>query len=126
MKQLLIGLASVIVLCGCGKEQEKLSGGKPLAYWLEEMKKPDAKLRQKAVFKLGNVGAADPAVLPAVLGALSDQDPAVRCEAILAVLRFRDRAQAVETKLIALQQIDPDAKVRDFAAKAIEKLKERP
>jgi len=126
MKQLLFGGLLAVLLCGCGKEQPTLSGGKPVSHWLAEAKGRDAKARKRAVFKLGNVGPADAAVLPAVLGALADQDPAVRCEAIRAVVKFGARGQVAQSKLVQMRQNDNDAEVRTIAAKALEKLKEIP
>ncbi len=122
MKRLLLLTVSVTLVCGCGGKQPTLAGGKPVSYWVEAVKAPDAKLRKTAVSKLGNVGPADPAAFPAVVAALADRDPAVRCEAILAVLKFGDQAREIEPTLADMQQRDGDAKVRAYAAKALKKL----
>lgn len=119
--------APALILCvaasGCARSEPMLSGGKPVAYWVEATKAPDAKLRKTAVFKLGNVGPADPAALTAVLAALADRVPAVRCEAILAVLKFGEQAREAEPRLAELARQDPDIRVRSYAAKALAKIR---
>jgi HEAT repeat protein len=47
----------------------------------------------------------------------------VRSEAILAVLKFGPKAQETVPTLTDLSRHDRDAKVRSFAAKALEKLR---
>ncbi|HEV3256000.1 MAG TPA: HEAT repeat domain-containing protein, partial [Gemmataceae bacterium] len=76
------------LLSGCGKPQPTTAGGKPVSYWVEALHDRDARLRKQAAFKLGNVGPADAAALPALIGALKDRDARVRCEAILALVKF--------------------------------------
>jgi HEAT repeat protein len=107
---------------GCGKAQPTLAGGKPVSYWVKVLRGPDAKLRKKAAFKLGNVGPTDATVLPALVRALKDADAGVRCEAILAVLKCGDEAKEAVPALTEVQRQDRDAKVRAYAAKALEKL----
>jgi HEAT repeat protein len=123
---LLIGLAILVgVGCvGCGKSPPTLAGGKPVSYWLDALHAPDAKVRKKAAFKLGNVGSADPAALPALTAALADRDAAVRCEVILALLKFGSSARDVVPTLLVMQQRDGNAQVRQYAAKAVAKLRE--
>jgi HEAT repeat protein len=115
-----VGLA--ILASGCGQTQPTMVGGKPVSQWLKALQEPDAKVRKTAVVKLGNVGTADPAALPAVIGALKDPDAAVRCEAILALVKCGPAAAEAIPALTDLQQRDPNAQVRHYAAKAIEKL----
>jgi len=111
-----------VLLSGCGQTPPTLAGGRPVGHWVEALQSPDAKLRKEAAFKLGNVGPADPAAFPALVGALKDCDAAVRCEAILALLKFgRVALEAVPT-LTELREHDRDPNVRDYAAKALEKL----
>jgi HEAT repeat protein len=100
-----------------------LSGGKSVDDWVQALAGPDARLRKTAVLKLGNVGPADPAVLPAVLGALEDRDAGVRREAILALMKYGDGARQAAPILAAMRQRDADARVRSDAAKALQRLK---
>jgi len=118
MKRMLL-VMMVIISPSCGKEQPRLAGTK----WSETLRDPNPKLRKKAAFTLGNIGPSDPAVLPALIGALKDADPEVRCEAILGLLKWASEAKAAIPNLIELQEKDQDAKVRNYAAKALEKLK---
>jgi HEAT repeat protein len=118
-------LAAVLAagLLGCRQAPPPpLAGGKPVRHWVEELKSPRAPARKKAVRKLGNVGPADPAVWPALHGALQDPDPGVRREAILALLKFGPEARKAAPTLRERRQGDPDPQVRAWAARALEKL----
>jgi HEAT repeat protein len=107
---------------GCGRGSPKMAGSK----WAEALRSPEAGVRKKATFTLGNIGPSDPAVLPALLGALKDADAGVRCEAILALLKYGPGAEEAIPTLAEAQTKDRDAKVRAYAARALEKLREVP
>jgi HEAT repeat protein len=113
-----LGAAAIV---GCSQDQP-LAGGKPVAHWVEALRAPDAKVRKQAAVKLGNVGASDPAVLPALLGALEDRDAGVRCEVILALTKCGPAARDAEPTLTRMRDQDPSPRVRDFAGRALEKL----
>jgi HEAT repeat protein len=108
----------LISLSGCSRAQPTMAGSK----WTEALREPDAKLRKKAAFTLGNIGPSDPAVLPALLTALKDADAGVRCEAILALLKFGPDAKEAVAELTNLKLHDADAKVREYASKALVKI----
>jgi HEAT repeat protein len=110
----------VISLCGCSRAQPTMAGGK----WTEALRDSDAKVRRKAAFTLGNIGPSDPAVLPALIGALKDADPEVRCEAILSLLKYGPGAKEALPELTEVQEMDRNVKVRGYAARALEMLKE--
>jgi HEAT repeat protein len=112
----------LVLACGCGRKQPLLAGGKPVGYWVEALHDPDPGLRQKAASKLGNVGPADAAVLPALIEALRDADPHVRCEAILALVKFGSGAKAAIPALAEVERQDTDDRVRTYAAKALQRL----
>jgi HEAT repeat protein len=115
---------AVIALGGCShRAGPALSGGKPRAYWIKNVTSPDKKLRREAVEKLGNLGAADSEVLPALIGALHDSDALIRADAVLALAKLGPEAKRAVPDLEALAQRDPDVKVRDNAAKLLEKLR---
>jgi hypothetical protein len=97
-----------------------MAGGK----WAEVLHAPNTKMRQKAAFTLGNIGPSDPTVLPALIRALNDADAGVRCEAILALLKYGSGAEQAISQLAMVQKKDRDAKVRAYAAKALENLQE--
>src|SRR5262249_44151369 len=97
------------------------SHGHPVAYWVEELKNPDPRARQKAVTALGHVGKADPAAIPAVIEALHDQDSGVRDTAVLALLNLGPDAKEAVPALTETTK-DRDVKVREHAAKALERI----
>jgi HEAT repeat protein len=114
-----VGLAVAAV--GCGEARPTTAGGKPVSYWVEALQDPDAKVRKKAATKLGNVGAADAAAVPALAGALKDRDAGVRAEAALALLRIGPAAREAIPALEDAARADRDARARGYAAKALEK-----
>jgi HEAT repeat protein len=112
-----------IGFCGCGSGQPPPDTGARVRHWLETLRKPEAKLRKEAAFKLGNLGNTDPATVgPALTAALKDADPAVRCEVILALLKCGQAARDAVAELSQIQRQDDDARVRDYAAKALAKI----
>lgn len=123
MRRILMGGGIlVILLMGCGQPKATLAGGKSISHWLQALQAPDPTVRKTAVNKLGNIGTADPAALPAVVGALKDPDAAVRCEAILALLRNGPAAKEALPTLMEMQRSDRNAQVRSYAAQALAKL----
>jgi HEAT repeat protein len=118
----LVGMVVLAALVsGCGQPLPTQAGGKPVSYWVQALQNPDPKVRRTAVFKLGNVGPADGAALPAVQGALRDRDPRVRREAILALVKFGADARQALPLLNELRH-DCEGKVRADAVRAMEKL----
>jgi len=111
-------------LIGCGQSQPTLSGGKPIEHWLQALKNPDARVRKEAASKLGNAGPANSAVLPALIAALRDSDAKVRCEVILALVKFGFDANEAVPILTELQKSDNDARVRSYSAEALEKIQQ--
>jgi len=119
------GLLAVVVaisIGGCAGQSVDTSAR--VNHWVAVLAGPDAKLRKEAAFKLGNLGLSDPAtVVPALTGALKDVDAGVRGEAILALLKCGTRAQEVTPVLTEMEQRDPDGQVRNYATKALQKLR---
>jgi HEAT repeat protein len=122
---LLIGVGLLLALsaAGCGEARPTLAGGKPVSHWTGAIRDPDARVRRQAAAKLGNVGPADPAALPALTGALKDADAGVRREAILALVKCGPAAREAVPALEQLRQHDRDPQVRAYAARALEKLR---
>jgi HEAT repeat protein len=108
----------LITLSGCGGARPPMAGGK----WAQALRDPDAKMRRKAAFTLGNIGSSDPAALPAVIGGLKDTDAGVRREAILALVKIGAVPQDGIASLRVMRKEDRDAQVRAYAAKALESL----
>jgi HEAT repeat protein len=118
---------AALLLGGCGGGQEPMTaGGKPVAHWVEGLKSPDAKVRKRAVQKLANVGAADPAAVPALAGALKDRDAGVRAEAALGLLRIGPAAKEAAGALQEAARKDTNPTVRAHAGKALEKVQGGP
>jgi HEAT repeat protein len=90
--------------------------------WARALRDPDAIVRKKAAFTLGNIGTSDPAALPALIGALKDADAGVRREAILGLLKFGPAAKQAIPALAEIQHEDRDDRVRIYARKALENL----
>jgi len=112
----------LLLLSGCAKAPDTDAR---VRHWIETLRQPDAKMRKEAAFKLGNLGLTDPAtVVPALTAALKDVEAGVRCEAILALVKCGPRAKEAIPELTEAQLKDRDAKVRDYAAKALKRLKE--
>jgi HEAT repeat protein len=111
--------ALALLAAGCGEPAAMTAGGKPVSHWLQALQDPDARVRKKAVTKLGNVGTADPAAIPAVAAALKDRDARVRVEAALALLKLGPAAKEAEAALAEAARTDPDGRVRDCAARAL-------
>jgi HEAT repeat protein len=80
-------------------------------------------LRRKAATKLGTLVLLDPVALPALVGALTDADAEVRANAARSLGVYSGpRGGEVLPVLRELGERDPDAKVRQAAAAAVEKL----
>lgn len=117
---------ALVLLCGCqGEQGPLLSHDKPVAHWLNELKKPDAKARKKAVVALGHVGKADAAAIPALTSALKDRDAGVRDQAVLALLNLGPDAKEAVPALTEAKN-DPDGTVRSHASKALARIQGSP
>lgn len=114
-------LGLLLIGCGSGNDGPLMTHGKPVAHWLQELQKPDPKLRKKAIAALGHVGALDPATIPALTGAVKDRDATVRSEAILALLNIGPAAKDAIPVLNEARN-DKDAMVSSYAAKALERI----
>jgi HEAT repeat protein len=109
----------LITLCGCGEARPKMAGVK----WAGALRDPDANVRKKAAFTLGNIGASDPAALPALIEALKDADAGVRCEAILGLLKFGPAASQAVPALAEIKKRDSDHRARMYASKALDRVR---
>ena len=121
-RRLLIFILVAVASTGCTRKSGPiLAGGKPVDEWVQVLSDPDARLREKAVEKLGNVGASDPAVVPALCGMLQDKSADVRCQAILALAKSGADAKVAVEPLKVICRQDRDSRVRNYAAKALKK-----
>ena len=125
MKLLIVGLA-LLTVTGCGGQRGPLMAhGKPIDAWVQSLHDPDAKARKRAAEVLGNVGAADASVLPALAAAVKDRDRAVREAAVVALLKIGPAARDAAPALSEASN-DADAKVRTYAVKALENIRRAP
>jgi HEAT repeat protein len=122
MRRVVLTAVLAAAVAGCGPATPTLSGGKPATHWVEVLKDPNEKERKKAAFELGNVGPTDAAAYPALKEALKDAAPAVRSEAIKALVKFGARAKDALPDLKEMEQNDPDAGVRGDAGQLVRKL----
>jgi HEAT repeat protein len=121
MRRVLV-LMLLLVTVGCHKSEPPLAHGKPVGEWVAALRDPDARARKKAASVLGNVGAIDPAVVPALAEAVRDRDVGVRSEAVLALMKIGPAASEAAP---ALEEAKKDANptVRQYAAKALERVR---
>jgi HEAT repeat protein len=111
----------VILVGGCVRTPPPTAHGRPVPFWVEKLQDPDARVRGKAVQVLGNVGASDPAVVPALVRALGDRDALVRRAGVLALGKIGPAAREAVPALSACRH-DRDARVRQGAARALERI----
>jgi HEAT repeat protein len=122
MKHLILGFAA-LALAGCASNGgPTLAHGKPVEHWLQALHEPDAKVRKRAADVLGNVGAVDPAVVPALAVAVQDRDRNVREAAAVALLKMGPAARDA-TAALSTASRDSDPRVRTVAVRALEGLK---
>ena len=117
----LLVIALSFFLNGCGSRNPTTVHGKSVDYWLDSLHHSDARIRKKAIAALGNVGADNPLIVPALTATLEDRDATVRGAAVLALLKIGpDTNESVPALQRALT--DKDAKVREYAKKALERI----
>jgi HEAT repeat protein len=121
MRRLLV-TALMLLTVGCHKSQPMMAHGKQVGEWVEALRAPDARARKKAAGVLGNVGAVDPAVVPALATAMCDRDPTVRVEAALALMKIGPAARDAAPALAEATK-DANPTVRQYAAKALERVR---
>lgn len=118
-------LAAVV---GCGRSdgpKEKYFAGETVDHWLAELRSADPKKRKKAADVLGNVGPADPRAVPALTEAARDKDAKVREAVVLGLSKIGPSAAEALPILREVARADPDRRIRDEAAKAIERVEGR-
>jgi HEAT repeat protein len=115
-------LCIVAALAGCkGKpEQPPQAGGKPIGHWLDAMHDPNVKARAEAALKLGNVGAADPRALPALIEGLADPESPVRHAAMDGIVKLGAGAKDAVPALQKIRDSDVDPKLRDLAGRMLQ------
>ncbi|HEY7428361.1 MAG TPA: HEAT repeat domain-containing protein [Gemmataceae bacterium] len=104
MKKLLLGVAFLLTsLISCRAEEARYAG-KPLAFWLEELKSGDALIRDEAIEVLIDAGPAARAAVPQLEALLKDEQLRVRIRAALALWRIAGQTKpAIATLTEALR-----------------------
>jgi HEAT repeat protein len=125
MRQLIFA-AAAFALAGCSDPPgPPMAHGKPIEHWLRALRDPDANIRKRAADVLGNVGPADPTIVPELASALKDPSRTVREAAVVALLKMGPAAKDAAPALVEASR-DSDAKVRSHAAKALQNLRNAP
>jgi HEAT repeat protein len=123
MKSIFVMAGVVLALTGCGKTHPPQSGSRTATYWADALQQPDVEMRRKAAEKLGPLVLIDKAALPALAGALKDQDAEVRAAAVRSLGVYTGaRGQEFLPALREMEQQDSDPNVREAAAKAVKRL----
>ena len=123
MKHILaILLAGLAVGCGRPVPTAKYFAGQPVQHWLAAVTDPNPKVRKKAADVLGNIGPADPAVVPALVMCLNDADAAVRDAAALGLSKMGPAAAAA-TPALHEACTDSDPSVRGHASAALRRVR---
>src|SRR5262249_28725065 len=104
-------LALLAILAGCGRSTD---------YWKEQLKSPDSVARLHAVHALKE-RVHEPAVVPVLAIALSDEDTFIRRDAARALGKFGPVAKETAPKLQELLR-DKEPSVRKAAAESLKKI----
>ncbi len=114
-------ILAVALGCGDNVPKDRYFKGQPVSHWLESVRNADPKTRQTAAEVLGNVGASDPAVVPALIEAIKDKNPKVRAAAVLSLSKIGPDAADAAPALQAIVN-DPDPVVRSHVKLAVERV----
>ena len=112
----------IVVVVGCGQSPPETVHGKPVSHWLDELKKPDAKVRKKAVQALGSAASTLSEARAGLLVGLQDAEADVRYEACLAIVQLGAKTPAEAVPLLEKAAGDPDPRVKAAAAKALKRV----
>ncbi len=119
------GMSLFLVVVGCGPNQPLTTHRHSVEHWVKALQTADVQTRVRAVRALEHAGRVDATARSAVLAALKDKEAPVRRQACLSLLALGPAAgEAIPLLTQALR--DPDAKVRTYAAKALESLQAAP
>jgi HEAT repeat protein len=114
-------LIALLSLSGCSREERGpiLAGGREVKSWIADLDNPKPEVRRQAVLKLGNMGDGDPTVADGLAEALRDSDAVVRRAAVSAVAKLNKPNEEIMAWLRIMGDRDKDARVRDYAKRAI-------
>jgi HEAT repeat protein len=99
--------------------------GKPVSYWIEALKSPDAKTRVAAASAIAKIGPPAKSAVPALIDALKDDEKLVRTESIAALGKIGPAAADAVPMLIKLAD-DNDWATQSLASAAIAAIQGKP
>jgi hypothetical protein len=120
MKRLVIACL-LLLPAGCG-ETEPTFEGRPRSHWLAELKNSASTARLRAAHVLGQHAAEAKQAIPELIKLLDDPAPLVRWMAAEALGKFGADARDAAPALRKLATQDPEARVRDVAARALQQM----
>ncbi|MGH7168821.1 MAG: HEAT repeat domain-containing protein [Gemmataceae bacterium] len=91
--RMLLLIIVLMVSCPLGRTAEPLYAGKPLAFWLNELKSDDPLIREEALLVLSDAGPAARAATPRLQELLKDDERGVRVRAALALWKIAGRTK---------------------------------
>ena len=95
----------VMLSCSLGRAAEPLYAGKPLAFWLDELKSDDPLSREEALLVLSDAGPAARAATPRLEKLLKDPERGVRVRAALALWKIAGQTKpALSALTLALRE----------------------
>jgi HEAT repeat protein len=117
--------AAIIALStvsGCKRDDRgpMLAGGREVKSWMADLHDRKPTVRRQAVLKLGNVGDSDPTAAEGLAEALRDSDTIVRRDAVSAIAKLRNPGDDIMAWLRIMKDRDTDARVRDYAQRALD------
>src|SRR5579884_1075592 len=105
----LVLLLTLFVSCRAG---EPLYAGKPLAFWLGELKSDDPLIGEEALAVLSEAAAAARAAMPAILELTHHSDPYLRAASLSALKSVADPKEARQAAIQALKDDHPLVRCR--------------
>jgi HEAT repeat protein len=121
LRLLIVTSCAAVLLAGCKKSQPTMVGDHLPSHWVAQLRDGDATNRKRAAQHLGNAGAVDATIVPALAEAVKDQDPLVRREAAVALMKIGPAAKSARGAVSEAMN-DGDAGVREAASKALERI----
>jgi HEAT repeat protein len=109
---LIPGVLILISFLLSGRAAEPLYAGKPLAFWLDELKSEDPLIREEALAVLSEAGAAARTATPAILKLTRHADAPLRAASLSALKFVADPKEARQAALEALKDDDPLVRCR--------------
>jgi HEAT repeat protein len=112
MNKLIPGTVFLLTLLLPCRAGEPLYAGKPLTFWLDELKSDDSLICEEALAVLSEAGAAARAATPAILKLTHHSDPYLRAASLSALKSVADPKEARQAAIQALKDDHPLVRCR--------------